>query len=219
MKKPNLMFPVLIFFFFLSGACGLMYEIIWQRLLLLIFGISNFAVATVLSSFMAGLALGSYYFGKKADKIKRPLRLYGFLEIGIALFAFIFPNILEFITSVYTAIHHQFHTAWYVMNLLKFLLCFVVLLIPATLMGGTLPIAVRYIVKSLKQVGNRVGTLYGVNTLGAVAGCIAAGFFLISSQGAQKTGYIVIREGKQFFTGFFLSSTKLLKRGYLWKHY
>jgi len=190
MKKPNLMFPILILFFFLSGACGLMYEIIWQRMLLLIFGISNFAVATVLSSFMAGLALGSYFFGRKADKIKRPLRLYGLLEIGIALFAFIFPNILEFITSVYTAIHHQFHTTWYLMNLLKFLFCFVVLLIPATLMGGTLPIAVRYIVKSLKQVGNRVGTLYGINTLGAVVGCVAAGFFLISSQGAQKTGYI-----------------------------
>ncbi len=190
MKKPNLMFLILIFFFFLSGACGLMYEIIWQRLLLLIFGISNFAVATVLSSFMAGLALGSYFFGKKADKIKRPLRLYGFLEIGIALFAFIFPIILEVITSIYTAIHHHFHTTWYLMNLLKFLLCFIVLLIPATLMGGTLPVAVRYVVKSLKQVGNRVGTLYGINTLGAVVGCIAAGFFLIASQGAQKTGYI-----------------------------
>ena len=98
MKKPNLMFPVLIFFFFLSGACGLMYEIIWQRMLLLIFGISNFAVATILSSFMAGLALGSYFFGKKADTIKRPLRLYAFLEIGIALFAFIFHFLLRSIS-------------------------------------------------------------------------------------------------------------------------
>ncbi|MBW1829895.1 MAG: fused MFS/spermidine synthase, partial [Deltaproteobacteria bacterium] len=190
MKKPNLMFPVLIFFFFLSGACGLMYEIIWQRMLLLIFGISNFAVATVLSSFMAGLALGSYFFGKKADTIKRPLRLYAFLEIGIALFAFIFPSILDLITSLYTAVHHQFHTTWYLMNLLKFLLCFVVLLIPATLMGGTLPVAVRYIVKSLKHVGNRVGSLYGINTLGAVVGCIAAGFFMIALYGAKETGYI-----------------------------
>ncbi len=167
-----------------------MYEIIWQRLLLLIFGISNFAVAIILSSFMAGLALGSYFFGKKVDTIKRPLRLYAFLEIGIALFAFIFPSILDLITLIYTAIHHQFHTTWYLINLLKFFLCFIVLLIPATLMGGTLPVAIRYIVKDLKYLGNRVGSLYGINTLGAVVGCIAAGFFLIASFGAKETGYI-----------------------------
>ncbi len=190
MKKSNLMFPALIFFFFLSGACGLIYEIIWQRQLHLIFGISNFAVATVLSSFMAGLALGSYFFGKKADVIKRPLRLYGFLEIGIAVFALVFPFILDGITSVYTSVHRQFHTAWYFMNLLKFLLCFTVLLIPTSLMGGTLPVAIRYIVTDLKHVGNRVGSLYGINTLGAVIGCVAAGFLLIASYGARGAGYI-----------------------------
>lgn len=159
-------------------------------MLFLIFGISNFAVATVLASFMAGLALGSYYFGKKADSIKRPLRLYAFLEIGIALFALIFPSLLDLITSIYTAVHYQFHTTWYLMNLLKFLLCFIVLVIPATFMGGTLPVAIRYVVKHTNHVGNRVGSLYGMNTLGAVAGCIGAGFYLINLYGAKGTGYL-----------------------------
>jgi spermidine synthase len=72
--------------FFLSGATGLVYEVLWIRMLGLVFGHTVFAVTTVLTAFMAGLGLGSWIFGRTADRQPRPLRLYGLLEIGVGLF-------------------------------------------------------------------------------------------------------------------------------------
>ena len=81
----------LLVLFFLSGACTLVYQVVWVRMLVLVFGTGAFAVSTVLAAFMAGLALGSFYFGRLADKSENNLRLYAFLELGIAAFAIAFP--------------------------------------------------------------------------------------------------------------------------------
>ena len=183
-------FRILQVSFFLSGACGLIYETVWHRMLHLVFGSSVFATATVLSAFMTGLALGSFYFGKKTDALKNPLRLYAYLEIGIGVSAVLFPVLLSGTTDLYVGIHRVFETYPILSAFFKFLLCFVILLIPSSLMGGTLPAAVRFVTRDLKTVGNRVGILYGLNTLGAVVGCIAAGYFLIVSLGARETTYL-----------------------------
>src|SRR6267378_3265206 len=94
---------VLYLIFFLSGATGLVYEVIWVRLTGLVFGNTAQAISTVLGAFMAGLALGSRTLGQHADRSKNPLRLYGLLEIGIGLSAALVPLIFRALDSVYWA--------------------------------------------------------------------------------------------------------------------
>ena len=94
--------PIIFFLFFASGAAGLMYEVVWARMLTIIFGNTVFAVSTVLCSFMAGLALGSFYFGRFIDKYKNALKIYVFLESGIALLGFLLTYLLAIqIVSTY----------------------------------------------------------------------------------------------------------------------
>src|SRR5438552_17141758 len=95
---------VLYFFFFLSGATGLVYEVIWVRLTGLVFGNTSQAISTVLGAFMAGLALGSWKLGRQADHSENPLRLYGLLEIGIGLSAALVPLIFRTLDTVYWAV-------------------------------------------------------------------------------------------------------------------
>ncbi|MEJ2366386.1 MAG: hypothetical protein P8017_17255, partial [Deltaproteobacteria bacterium] len=90
-----LLLSLIYLMFFLSGAAALMYQVVWVRSLTLVFGGTHLAVTAVLSIFMAGLALGGYTIGKYVDRVKRPLRLYGLLELGIALFAVIFIGLIR----------------------------------------------------------------------------------------------------------------------------
>ena len=175
--------------FFFSGACTLTYEIVWARMLVPVFGTGVYAVSTVLTAFMAGLALGAFYFGRVADRYRNSLRLYAILELGIALFALVFPYILAYLDEVYTLIYRFVGDDRYLFSLVRFLLCFVVLLIPTTMMGATLPALTRSAVRGINQVGWRVGGLYAVNTLGAAAGCFAAAFLLLEHLGVTATTY------------------------------
>ncbi|MCS5612552.1 MAG: spermidine synthase, partial [Candidatus Poribacteria bacterium] len=95
--------------FFLSGASGLIYQIIWTRQLTLLFGSTVLAVSTVLTAFMAGLALGSVYFGKLADRQNSPIRLYAVLEILIGIYALIFPLFLLMLKASYILIYRSFN--------------------------------------------------------------------------------------------------------------
>src|SRR2546427_6290883 len=95
---------ILYVIFFLSGATGLVYEVIWVRLTGLIFGNTSQAISTVLGAFMAGLALGSWKLGEKADRPDKPLRMYGLLEIGIGLFPALGPLIFCAFDTVYLAL-------------------------------------------------------------------------------------------------------------------
>ena len=80
-------FRILYLIFFLSGATGLVYQVIWVRLTGLVFGNTSHAISVVLGAFMAGLALGSWWLGRRADRVSSPLRFYGLLEIGIGISA------------------------------------------------------------------------------------------------------------------------------------
>lgn len=170
--------------FILSGASALIYEVIWMRQLTLVFGSTVFATSTVLTAFMAGLALGSYYFGRKIDESKlSPLKLYAFLEVGIGGFCIIWPLLLSVLTALYVLIYRNITSEFYILSLIRFVLTFGILLIPSTLMGGTLPVLTRFFVKRLEQLGTNIGILYALNTFGAVIGTVAAGFFLIEAMG------------------------------------
>ena len=167
--------------FFLSGACGLIYEVVWMRMLTLVFGATAFATSTILASFFTGLALGGFVFGRVIDRGRRPLQVYALLEGGISLFAFLMPVLLGLVTWAYVAISRQFEVGFYGISFIRFLLAFMVLVLPATLMGGTLPVIVKLFARKQERLGWHVGQLYALNTLGAVVGTVLAGFFLYST--------------------------------------
>src|SRR5213082_1108976 len=97
-------FRSLFWIFFLSGATGLVYEVIWVRLTGLVFGNTSHAIAVVLGAFMAGLALGSWRLGRQADRAQNPLRMYGFLEIGIGISAALVPIVFRSLDGLYWAL-------------------------------------------------------------------------------------------------------------------
>ena len=169
--------------FFVSGACGLIYEVVWSRMMMLIFGRSVLAVGTVLAAFMCGLALGSFLLGKYADRNRNPLRLYAVYEIGIGLAALIASLLLIRITPVYSWVHTVFGEVPIVFAIVRFFIAFSLLIIPTLLMGATLPLLSRVVVKQQSRVSQEFGGLYAMNTLGAVAGSLAAGFYLIGRLG------------------------------------
>jgi spermidine synthase len=181
---------VLLALFFLSGACGLVYEVVWMRMLTLVVGATAFATAAILSAFFAGLALGSFYFGRRVDRSRNPLALYAALEAGVGVFAFLMPVLLAGVTALYVAVQRRMDLGFYPLSLLRLVLSIPVLVLPATLMGGTLPVIVKFFVRSKDGLGLDVGRLYAVNTFGAVLGAFGAGFFLILFLGVREAAYL-----------------------------
>ncbi len=173
--------------FLLSGAVGLIYEVLWLRMLILIFGSTQFAVSTILTAFMAGLALGSFLFGRLIDRRGEPLRWYGYLEIGIGLYALLVPFLFDGLVPVYRWIWESFAPDFFVFSLLRFFFVLLVLILPTTLMGGTLPILSKFVTRRDDAIGLSVGSLYAVNTFGAVLGTAISGFVLIPVYGTQGT--------------------------------
>ena len=182
--------PALFLLFFLSGGCGLIYQVVWMRMLGFVLGSTVLAVSTVLTAFMAGLALGSFSFGRVVDRRTDALKIYAYLEIGIGLCGLAMPTLLQGFSPVYIGLTRLLGDFGPALSLARFGVCFVLLVIPTTLMGGTLPVLSKFLVERKEVLGNNVGTLYALNTLGAVAGCFAAGFVLIGTVGVVETVYI-----------------------------
>lgn len=182
----------LLSLFLLSGAAALIYEILWTRLLTLVFGSTTFAVSAALTAFMTGLALGAYSLGRRADRARRPLRLYAALEGGIAVSALLLPYALKALSALYPAIYAAGAERAWLLPVVRLLLSFLILLVPCTLIGGTLPVLVRYVARIPERFGRDFGWLYGMNTLGAVLGCLLAGFFLIGRWGLTATNSVAV---------------------------
>src|SRR6266446_5897291 len=172
---------------FLSGVSGLLYEVVWARMLHLLFGDTVLAVSTVLASFMAGLAMGSFWIGRYIDRRRRVLAVYAGLEAGIGLSALLFPVVLQALTPLYVLLHQSLSSSFWLFSLVRFLLAFCLLCVPTALMGATLPVLSRYLVQSSATLGWNVGALYALNTGGAVLGCFMAGYVLIGSVGLSRT--------------------------------
>ena len=180
----------LLALFFLSGACGLVYEVVWMRLLTLVFGATALATSAILASFFIGLALGSWQFGRVADRSRNPLRLYALLEAGIGLYALAVPALLAGVTAVYVAVTRHVDLGFSGVSVLRLVLAVPVLVVPAAMMGGTLPVVVKFLVRARHELGSNVGGLYALNTFGAVVGAFTAGFFLILLLGVRETAYL-----------------------------
>jgi len=172
---------VIFFLFFLSGFTALLYEVVWQRLLHLTFGLSTYAVTVVTASFMLGLALG-YLLGQNRRLTRyHPLVVYGVAEGLIGVFALLFPFLVRFIDTVYVAAGGSF--------LLQVVLSLTALAFPTTLMGLTLPTLARHVAQD-GHAGRQVGLLYAVNTTGSVLGAFFAGAFFIRTYGVFTTTLI-----------------------------
>ncbi|MBI3000124.1 MAG: fused MFS/spermidine synthase, partial [Deltaproteobacteria bacterium] len=183
-RRENGTFLVSIYAcFFLSGATALVYEIVWMRMLGLIFGHTVYAVTTVLTAFMAGLALGAFVFGRVIDRRERPLRVYGLLEGGIGIYCLLVPFLLAQAQHVYLFLYRSLSLSFFAFILAQFALVFMILVVPTTLMGATLPVLSKFFVERLEGVGRKVGDLYALNTFGAVVGSGVAGFFLLPAIG------------------------------------
>ena len=178
--------------FLLSGATALVYQVSWTRSLSLIFGASFEAVSIVLGSFMAGLALGGVYFGRRTNRLRRPLRLYGLLEIGVAVFALALPLLLSLMNSIYVGLALRSEGVNWGITLARVVMAFGVLVLPTFFMGGTLPVLVRFLVHRYGELGGRLSWLYAINTLGAVVGAVTAGFLLLPELGVWRAQLVAI---------------------------
>jgi spermidine synthase len=173
--------------FVLSGATGLIYEVLWARMLGLVFGATTLAVSTVLAAFMGGLALGSALAGRFAQRIRKPLSIYGLMEILIALYALLVPLLFRWIDHGYALIWQQLQPGYFSFSLWRFALSGVVLLVPTTLMGATLPVLAAALMRSSGRDSNSVTRLYACNLAGAILGTLAAGFVLLPALGVRTT--------------------------------
>ncbi|MDP7129750.1 MAG: fused MFS/spermidine synthase [Planctomycetota bacterium] len=176
--------------FFLSGFCGLVYQIVWVRLIGHVFGNSVYATSTVLGAFMGGLALGSFWGGRVADRREDRVWLYGVLEIGIGIYCIVLPFILSAATPLYAAVYQAAEGTSVWLHLLRAVVCTSILVLPTLSMGATLPLLLRHFVREYEGVGRTVGLVYAINTFGAVAGCVLTGFVLIPSLGINLSVWI-----------------------------
>jgi len=180
---------VLVCFFF-SGLTGLIYEILWTRMIVKVIGCAPFAVSIILTVFMGGLGLGSYIAGRTIDRIKEPLklvRIYGVLELVIGGYGLILPILLVGFRPMYGFFYNRLFAHFMVYSFLTFVGCSILLLVPVICMGATLPILCRFYVTKLSHLGSHAGRLYGLNTIGAAAGALLCGFWLINLLGMYGT--------------------------------
>src|SRR6266853_2874249 len=177
----------LLLCFFFSGAAGLIYQVVWSKALGLIFGHTAYAVATVLAVFMGGLAAGSAWLGSWSERRKRPIALYGWIELGVAATGAVSLAGLAGVRAVYIAAYPNASGNGASLLALRFVGAAIVLFLPTFLMGGTLPVLVHGLARDSAELGTRLARLYWVNTAGAVVGTIAAGFLFLPALGLWRT--------------------------------
>ncbi len=181
--------------FALSGMAALMYQTAWTRQFALVFGTSELAVATVLAAYMSGLALGAALVERWLPKLERPVGTYAALELGIGASAVLLVPALLWASR-------WLLTAWFGgqpappssdqvgTSVFYLVSAFVALAVPTTLMGATLPLLARHAVREESQIGKRIGLLYAVNTIGAVAGALVTAFWLLPGLGLRATIWV-----------------------------
>lgn len=178
--------------FFFSGFAALIYELVWVRHLGFIFGNTIQAATAVFAAYMAGLAVGAAFFGKRLATAQRPTRWFAVLQMAIALYALSIPFLFAGLRLVYRAAVQHSSGAPVLAHALRFVMGFLLLLFPTACMGGTLPALAQALLRDLRSFGRGLGSLYGINTLGAAMGVFAAGFLLIEHMGVSGTNAVAV---------------------------
>ncbi|MCS7002901.1 MAG: hypothetical protein NZ518_08645, partial [Dehalococcoidia bacterium] len=152
---------------FFTGMAGLMYQLVWFRLLGLIFGVTSHASSVVLAAFMGGLALGSFLASWFGPRLRNPIRAYGVAELAIGLFGFASLWAFDALQPIYRAVAIGVTDNLTVVSALRFVLAFAIMLIPTTMMGATLPFLLSAPAVRAHGLDRRVSLLYALNTFGA----------------------------------------------------
>jgi len=176
---------------FLSGFCALVYQVLWMKQLALLFGNTSHAAGVTLAAFFAGLAAGSWFWGKRSARSGNPLRVYAGLEVGIALTALLYFAVFRAYHALYPIVYQSVHSeAWLLW--IKFLLALGLIFPPAFFMGGTIPVMGQHAIRIPARFGSTSALLYGVNTFGATVGAFLAGFCMPLWFGFRTTCFIAI---------------------------
>jgi spermidine synthase len=173
--------------FFFSGSTSLVFEVLWSRQFVTVFGNSSYAISVVLCAFMTGLGLGGLIGGKIADRIKQRMTAFGAVQAAVACWALAMPLLLARLRILVPTLAASSPESLLVSTLTRFGLSFAVLAVPCFLMGTTLPLLVRVVINSDRFIGTRIGALYCWNTIGAAFGCLAAGFWMLDTLGLRLT--------------------------------
>jgi len=191
--KLDARFLLILLCFFLSGFAALLYETAWAREFAFVFGTSELAVVSVLAAYMAGLAAGAAAAARFVARVRRPVLVYGLLELGIAASALAVPwgiRAALWLQTVSVGGQQAPPDEASVFGAFFYVVCsFAILMVPTGLMGATLPLLARHAVRREDEIGRRVGALYAINTAGAVAGALATGFVLLPTLGLRLTIY------------------------------
>ena len=177
--------------FFASGATGLILQVAWSKELSYILGTTLYAVATVVAAFMAGLGIGSALASRLAGRFTHPVRAYAFLQFGIGICGAVSIPLFRATEPIFRFLFQTIGAEQSAFLLARFTLTFVLMLLPVTLMGMTLPIIIGAYARQHERYGFDAGIMYGVNTLGAVAGTWLAGFLILPALGLWKTCLLV----------------------------
>jgi spermidine synthase len=168
----------------LSGAAALTYEVTWAKLLSLTFGRTTLAASAVVGGFLGGMGIGAWLYHWVQERVGRPLLIYGAIETGIALSAAGLTIAFESLPGSFAALARGIPTGL-PMNLVRVVSVFLLLLVPAALMGATFPALCTSLIRSRREVDRHLGMIYGLNTLGGALGALAAGLLLIQALGLR----------------------------------
>jgi spermidine synthase len=174
--------------FVASGAAGLIYQIVWSRQLVLVFGNTTQAVGTIVSAFMAGLGAGGLAGGLLSSRIRRPLLFYGLVELGTGVAALAVPLGFHGIANVYASAYDGATPLQ--LTLVRLVLTMAVVTPVTFLMGLTLPLLTHHLVDTMRTAGRRMGMLYGANTVGGMAGVLVSGLVLVELVGLSATAAV-----------------------------
>lgn len=210
LKNSN---TILLFLFFLSGFTSLLYELVWIRELSVVFGKTILATSIVVAVYMAGLGLGSIYWGRRIDQDGNSIKIFGILQFSISASCFIVLILFSILPLLYKSVFQAFNLSPNSPLILIFLTSSLFMLVPTFMMGGTLPVISKCFIKSNLGIGSGIGKLYAINTLGGIIGAWLTGYFLIGSIGQTKTQLLAIIVNVILgFAAFSLSSKE--KHGY-----
>lgn len=206
---------LLLTLFALSGAACLVYEVAWVRQLTTVLGASSYAVSIVLGAFMAGLGLGAWLLGRRADRWSeaRLVHAYVALEVGIALYALLFPALLRGAEKGYVLFYQEVGPGGPTFHIFRLALAFALLIIPTTFMGATLPVLSRYLIRRKGTLSLRLSWLYAANTAGAILGTMAAGYLLLPALGIFRTTLIAVALNAAAAAGLWLCHRATVRHG------
>ncbi|MGC1401437.1 MAG: fused MFS/spermidine synthase, partial [Thermodesulfobacteriota bacterium] len=186
----------------LSGFISMIYEVAWSRTLSLLVDSSVYGFSIMLTTFLVGIALGSYFFSNKVDTLNYQGFIWAWLQIGIGIFAFLSLVFFQELPYWYLMLYRSLGKSINLLLTGKFLLAFFIMLAPTLFMGAIFPLTVKIYTSNLKQVGRMVGNIYTINTIGCILGSFAGGFFLIPLLGIRNT--ILLGIGLNLLLGFYL---------------